>query len=461
MSAILVSSAAAQSPDAPAIIADPGVISFRQLAERVRARVEIWRASGVETAGRVLGLSPRLELESLVSIYAALEHQLPVVLFHPRLTAAERGAACAAVPGLIDLDAAALAPVDTRRLPPELSALDRGDERAAALFFTSGTSGQAKLAVLSRRAVLASAAMSAAHLGWTSHDRWLLSIPLAHVGGLSILTRSLIARRPIVLPSNPGAFDPGKLLHDLERHQVTLLSVVPTMLEALLEEAPSPPVHLRAVLVGGAPLSPSTRERAVRGDWPLVLTYGLTEACSQVTATSVAKGADPGAAVGRPLPGVKVQIREGTIWIRGPNLFSGYLEAGRRASALDPEGWFDTQDLGHLDELGQLHVEARRTDLILSGGENVYPRELELALEAEPGVLEALVVAVPDPRWGQRPVALLRVAPGFDEAAARAGLERLAAYKRPKAWIVLEELPRNAMGKLDRREGQRIAQARL
>lgn len=156
-----------------------------------------------------------------------------------------------------------------------------------------------------------------------------------------------------------------------------------------------------------------------------------------------------------------MQIREGTIWIRGPNLFSGYLEAGRRASALDPEGWFDTQDLGHLDELGQLHVEVRRTDLILSGGENVYPRELELALEAEPGVLEALVVAVPDPRWGQRPVALLRVAPGFDEAAARAGLERLAAYKRPKAWIVLEELPRNAMGKLDRREGQRIAQARL
>lgn len=460
MSALSLHHAAALAPEAPALVQGPHRWSFGELSVRCAEPLHAWRRLGAEEPGRVLGFSARAELSSVLRLYAALTHALPVVLFHPRLTAAERAALAARVPGLVDLDTGRVHP---GRFPSELVNPARGEERAAALFFTSGTAGAPKLAVLSRRALLRAAEMSATHLGWRSDDRWLLSIPPAHVGGLSILTRCLLAGRPVVLPASPGPFDASLTLAEIDARRVSLISVVPTMLESLLEAGPSPPPSLRAVLVGGAPLAARLRARAVEAGWPIRVTYGLTEAGSQVATTGPLRAlVEPDEGEGRPLPGIEVEIRAGGIWIRGPNLLSGYLEGETLAAPFDAEGWFDTGDLGHLDAAGRLHVEARRTDLILSGGENVYPAELERALEAAPHVLEALVVGVPDPRWGEVPAALLRVAPGFEEAALRRALEpQLAAYKRPKHWILVDGLPRNAMGKLDRGAARLEAARRL
>jgi O-succinylbenzoic acid--CoA ligase len=239
---------------------------------------------------------------------------------------------------------------------------------------------------------------------------------------------------------------------------------VPTMLRALLErDAGSALARPRAVLVGGAacpmPLLEQCAARRVRA----VTTYGLTEACSQVTTQRLREGehlaAEPGS--GAPLEGVALSVVDdagralppdtvGRIRVRGPTLMQGYF----RHEPLAPGAWFETGDLGALDGEGRLFVHARRTDLVVSGGENVYPAEVEQALEACPGVGQALVFGVADERWGQRVAAVLvpsDPARGLDEGAVYEALAaRLAGYKRPKSVCVVDALPLLGNGKVDR-----------
>lgn len=265
-----------------------------------------------------------------------------------------------------------------------------------------------------------------------------------------------------MLPSLADSFDPNRAVADLFRHEVTLVSWVPTMLERVLEAGLTPPAALRTVLLGGAPARSRTLESAARAGWPIVVTYGLTEACSQVSTTPLGHCAAAGMGSGHPLHGVDLRIVDGEIWIRGANLSSGYLEGESVLPITDDEGWFATGDLGRLDEFGRLHVDARRTDLILSGGENLYPREIELAFEAQVGVSEVLVVGVQDEQWGERPVALVVPNRDYDESTVRLGLERaLASHKRPKVWLLAEALPRNALGKLDRVRARALAETEL
>jgi O-succinylbenzoic acid--CoA ligase len=223
---------------------------------------------------------------------------------------------------------------------------------------------------------------------------------------------------------------------------VTHASLVPTMLDRVLErftKAASARVH--AILVGGGPMSPSTLQRAREAGLPVLQTYGLTEACSQVT-TEVLGEAD-GTTAGPPIPGVQVRIVNpdaegiGEIEVHGPTVAEG----------LGP--WLATRDLGRLDARGRLTIFARRTDLILSGGENVYPAEIEAVLREHPAIRDVAVGPRDDAEWGQ--VVCAAVVTDLSDAELTAwARERIAGFKVPRAWVHVTELPRNATGKIDR-----------
>jgi O-succinylbenzoic acid--CoA ligase len=303
--------------------------------------------------------------------------------------------------------------------------------------------------VLTHDAFIASAQASAANLGWQADDVWLLAMPLAHVGGLSILTRCLLARRCVALAER---FDAAAFPEAIERLRITLASLVPTMLARVLDAHPGwrPPAHLRAILLGGAAASPRLLARAAERGVPVLTTYGLTETCSQVTtARYAARFAPLGEGSGAPLPGAEIRIVDGRIHVRGPMRMAGYWNEPPLAA----ESWFDTGDLGEIDARGNLHVHARRTDLIVTGGENVYPVEVEGVLEGCPGIAAAAVFGIDDETWGQVVAAALVAdgAPPGDEVLAAFCARHLAAHKRPRRICFVAALPLNASGKLDRR----------
>lgn len=454
-----------------ALIAGGAHYRFADLAPRVERLVTRLLALGMGPGSRA-ALVADSRIETVLAVHALLELGAALVPIHPRLTPPEVTALLADGSADTVLSPDLLADLDNPTAPassPLLSA--PADPHAlAAIVHTSGTTGRPKGAMLPRSAFLASAEASARNLGWHPLDRWLLCMPLAHVGGLSILTRCLVARAPVILEPR---FEPRAILDAIRRERATILSVVPTMLRALLDEDRDGSLALlRVVLLGGAATPLSLLEECARRDVPALTSYGLTETCSQIVAQSPrAPGTntvEPGS--GRALQGVTLRIATdhggpaaedevGRIQVRGPMLMRGYWPAG--AAAPSPEAapaWFDTGDLGALDSHARLHVHARRTDLIVTGGENVYPVEVEQALEALPGVLRALVFGVPDDRWGQIVAAALVLDPARPPAepalfAALAG--RLAPHKRPRRYCVANALPLTPSGKLDRAAGIR------
>jgi o-succinylbenzoate---CoA ligase len=452
-----------------ALIAGGATWSFAELAQRANATARRFGEMGIGPGARVaLVAAPAPEVFLAIHALAAIGATL--VPIHPRLSPAEVAvalevAAADVVLGAGDLFADEPLPIAAPRADASLAEAHRS-KAPFAIVSTSGTTGRPKGAVLSRRAILASAAASATNLGWQTEDRWLCCMPLAHVGGLSVVTRCLLSRRAVVLLPR---FDAEQVLGAILQHAVTLLSVVPTMLRALLEADTRGALRLpRALLLGGAAAPPDLldvcAERGVRA----LTTYGLTEACSQVTSQAPR---DPGVRLrgsGAPLAGFDLRIasesgapleprRVGRILVRGPALFDGYVLPGCHSidPARTPEGFFDTGDLGELDERGHLHVHVRRTDLVVTGGENVYPVEVEQVLERCPGVRRALVFGVPDARWGQLVAAAIELDPRSSfsrEALAELLSAALAGYKRPKKIALVDEMPLTASGKVDRRD---------
>ncbi len=345
--------------------------------------------------------------------------------------------------------------------PPAAEPLVDLDAPHSALY-TSGTSGRPKAALLTHGNLLASAYASAFHLGVRAEDRWLAPLPLYHVGGLSILVRSALAGTTAVVHRR---FDESRVSRALREEGVTLASLVPAMLRRLLDhdrDLPPYPAAVRAVLVGGAGAPAALLARAEERRLPVAPTYGLTEAASQVTTLAPGEATRRPGSSGQPLLGVSVAVdvdgrraeagEVGEILVAGPTVSPGYLNRPREGRE---GGWLRTGDLGALDADGHLLVADRRDDLVVSGGENVYPAEVEAALAAHPAVEECAVVGLPDERWGQIVVAAIAGAGGDTPEASllEAFLrERLAGYKLPRrieAWD--GPLPRTASGKLLRR----------
>jgi O-succinylbenzoic acid--CoA ligase len=216
-------------------------------------------------------------------------------------------------------------------------------------------------------------------------------------------------------------------------------------------------------LLGGSAAPPALLDEAATRRVPVLTTYGLTEACSQVTVQRYGTRPSPAQGAGHPLAGVSVRIAGGVIQVKGDVLLSGYLAAGSGADPIGPDGWLVTGDLGELDEYGRLHVLARRTDLIVTGGENVYPAEVEQVLTQASGIAAACVFGVADEEWGQTVAAALVAspAPPTDGELSAFIAGRLAPHKRPRSIAYLRELPLTAAGKLDRAAVARSAAGHL
>jgi o-succinylbenzoate---CoA ligase len=330
---------------------------------------------------------------------------------------------------------------------------------------TSGSTGAPRVALLGRAAFVAAAAASAAHLGWQPDDRWLLCLPLAHVGGLSVVTRCLVARRTVVLPSSGAGTSSERLAATIAAGRPSLISMVPAQLDGLLElDGFELPRSVRAILTGGAATSPRLLDRCAARAWPVLTSYGLTEACSQVATLPPGEIACAEAGVGVPLPGIGVHVDGGLIRITGPTLASGYL-GGDRVEPIDGARGFQTRDLGRLDAAGRLHVLGRADDVIISGGENIAPWEVESVLARCPGVLEACAFGVDDPRWGQVVAAGLRTRHADRSALlreiSREVRQRLTSFKRPRYYVCTTELVYGSSGKLDRAGSIQLLRRRL
>jgi len=360
-------------------------------------------------------------IDTVLAVHAALAARRPIALIHHRLTAGETAR---------QRDLIAATP-----LPPD----------AAAVLFTSGSTGAARGVVLSRGALIAAADASARHLGWRDDDRWLVALSLAHAGGLSIVVRCLAARRPIALCD--GEFDRGAVAAQLER--CTLASLVPTQLAALLDDpAWRPPPRLRAVLLGGAAAPPALLALAAARGVPFLTTYGMTESLGQLATAPPDRAGDPGAPLVA-LPGVAFDAGTAAapapITVRAAMLATCYLDGAPIAPA------FTTADLGFVAD-GALHVAGRRDHVIITGGENVHPAAVEAALAATPGVRAACAFGIPDQRWGQIVGAALVVDAAFDAAAAAAHWRAaLPGHARPRRIAICAALPVLPSGKVDRR----------
>ncbi len=315
---------------------------------------------------------------------------------------------------------------------------------------TSGSSGSPEAVTLTAGNLTASARASRERLALGPGDRWLASLSPAHVGGIALLTRGSLLGSTLVLR---GPFRPDVFLELAEKGRITHASLVPTMLQRILEawgSRPAPP-SLRCILMGGDAPRRELVEEALALGFPLALTYGLTEASSQVaTAPPPLVRRKPGT-VGPPLPGVRLRLGEdGEILLQGPTVAPG------RAA---PDGWLHTGDLARSDDQGHLWMVGRLSERIISGGVNVDPLEVEEVLAAHQGVREVAVVGVPDSTWGERVVAAVVPLPeGPPSAAALEALARanLSPAKRPRGVRFLEALPRNANGKVDRARVRRI-----
>ena len=343
-------------------------------------------------------------------------------------------------------------------------------DQVMTILFTSGSSGRPKAVPLTVSNHLASAQATAERLDVGQGDRWLCCLPLCHIGGLAIVIRCAVYGATVELMED---FDAEVVLERLAKRPVTMASFVPTMLVRILQRAGEEVnSQLRCVLIGGGAIGNKLLARARKANIPVVSTYGMTEATSQITTLSPTAPPRYLHTAGRPLSGVEVEIRDdsgapvetsesgevGAIFVRGATITPGYLDAENKR---DESQWFETGDFGHIDEEGRLVIDPRRGERIVSGGENVDPRQVEAVLLDCDQVADVAVVGVDDPTWGQVVAALVVASDkeqqdelDFDKLA-KACRRELAPFKVPRRWASIHKIPRTVSEKTKRDEVRR------
>ena len=472
---------AAETPDAPALEMMAATWTFHGLAERAQRAATYLQQVAHSSAPVALLLEDPGEFAAwFLGTVLAGSTALPLNL---RLTSTELAQQLADSRASLLLgtigdrrlaELAALVPGLQVTAAPSCSSLPEphefasprqadADDTTLAILFTSGTSGRAKGACLGWRNFQASAVAAEDRLGPVVRHRWLACMPLFHIGGLSMLVRSVLFGGPVRLQPR---FDAKAVSDALDGGDIAGVSLVPTMLSRLLAHrgALAVPPGLQVVLLGGAAAAPQLLKRALSAGYPVCPTYGLTEATSQVATAAPPRAGAATAMPMLPVSGTEVRIvsgggdlppgAPGEIIVRGPTVMQGYLhDPGATARSLR-DGWLHTGDIGYLDAAGGLHVLDRRDDLIVSGGENVYPAEVEAVLLEHPSVEEAGVTGIADPDLGARVVAWIVVSPGASlqaEALQQHCRKHLAGFKQPRECRFVDSLPRNAAGKLQRR----------
>jgi o-succinylbenzoate---CoA ligase len=431
--------AAASRGARPALQTPEGSCTYTQLLARALAgEAELVRRGATPGTRVAIALSPGMAFAE--ALHACLLLGAVAVPVDLRLASAERERIIADSDLLVsERLCGALA-----RERPVVKGHDLG--ATAVVIHSSGTTSEPRPVQLSYGNLLWSALGSGVALGVDPDERWLCALPLSHVGGLSILVRSVIYATTAVVHER---FQLERVLAVLNDGEISLVSLVATTLARLLDAGLRSAPSLRCALTGGGPLPGELLERAQGAGIPVAQTYGLTEAASQVTTVPAgALGVDWDGAAGPPLFCTRVQIAaDGEILVAGPTV---------SRECLGPDGWLHTGDLGSLDGSRGLRVLGRKLDTIVTGGENVAPAEVEAVLEQHPDVLEAAVIGKPDPNWGEAIVALIvtRQDGTLDRESLRAHCARqLAGYKIPKEFIRAHApLPRTRSGKLLRRK---------
>ena len=473
--------AARSHPDKLALSFDERHWTFADLRRSVAATAAVLSDARGQSAGRI-GILAANRPGVVFAVHAATRMSVPIVPLNWRQTEGEiswqlRDAGITVL--VVDEERAEAAKSASAEMPVTIvpiAALERlpppsggpGDSpridlgREATVIYTSGTSGRPKGARITYGNLWFNAVASALHLGHHADDVWLAAMPLFHIGGLAILFRGVVGATPVVLHER---FEPDRALGAID-DGVTLLSVVPAMLQRMLDargDASWPP-SLRRVLLGGSAAPPRLVDECVRRDIPIAPTYGLTETTSQATTLPPERARHKRSSSGLPLPLTEIRIITetgvvppgdvGEIEIRGPTVFAGYVGDHTSESPYLVDGWFRTGDAGYIDGDGYLYVVDRRDDLIISGGENIYPAEVERVLREHLSVLDAGVIGLPDDSWGSRPVAAVV----WHGDANRAHLDllqhcrqHLPGYKIPDRFLLVSEVPRSPSGKLLRR----------
>lgn len=323
----------------------------------------------------------------------------------------------------------------------------------ASIMYTSGTTGKPKGVLQTFGNHFYSAVSSALNLGLSSADKWLCVAPIFHISGFSIIMRGLIYGMTVRLVEK---FRAEEIERILANEAVTIMSVVPFMLKKLIQQQNKTNIHynsaFRCMLLGGGTIDRETLETCLQRSIPVVQCYGMTETCSQIVALRSADALLKLGSVGQPLFATQLKLsKDSEILLKTPALTPGYLNLPDKLPSKMIDGWYRTGDIGHLDKEGYLYIDGRADEMLISGGENIFPQEVEQIYQRYPQINEVAVVGQNDSVWGQVPVAFVVSDRRLSTTKLmNYGYEHLARYKVPQHYIFVSELPKNASGKIRR-----------
>ena len=431
-------------PGDVALATSQGEVSWGDLRARAQERAALFRERGARPGDRV-AVQLTESVGTVANLLGAIEAGCLAMPLGAELPAAEEERRLRSASPRLRVRGSA---VEARESPAPT------ESQAGLLVFSSGTTGRSRGVVLPLDSIVASARGVALAAELRRGDRWLNPLPLSHVGGLGVLFRCGLVGATAWLCA---PFEAGRTAELLEGGSITHASLVARMVDRVLAFRPRLQARgLRCVLVGGGATSPNLLRRARQRGIPAVSTYGLTEAGSTVTLQKPSKPVGEPGDAGWPLPGRRLRVGSGgVIEVAGPNCMAGYWGEPPRTD------WHPTGDLGRLEPDGRLIVLDRRADLVVTGGENVSPLEVESLLQVHEGIEEVAVVGVPHGSWGQELVAFVRGAACDDTAVLdRLARSSLSPWQRPRRWLVHPEpLPRNELGKLRRDTLRSLAEA--
>ena len=448
--------------------------TFRALKDQAVIYAQKLRSNGLKSGDRIALLGPS-NVDLVFVIHGCLLLGVEIVMLNSRLTKQEIGwqleDSAASVVIVFDEFEDLIQQQSLKKIT--FSAIQNSSQqvfeiedrwtpnRTITIMYTSGTTGFPKGVRQTADNHTSSALSSVLNLGLDEQDIWLCTMPLFHISGFSILVRSVLYGMEVKLYDK---FDAVKVAEEIRQGTVTRISVVSVTLNQILRELESTEkmAHpsFKTVLAGGGSLPINYLKRAKARGLPVLQTYGLTETSSQTTTLAEVDAIRKIGSAGKPLFFNQIKINgaadtanvNGEIYIRGPHVTPGYIGQFEKKSPLI-DGWLPTGDIGYLDEEGYLYIVDRRSDLIISGGENIYPAEIENVLAAHPKVLEAGVCGMEDEKWGSVPIAFVVVSGTVtEEELIEFCTEQLARYKMPKKIHFVEKLPRNGSNKLLRRE---------
>jgi len=471
----LLHQAVRHHPDAAALIIPQGQLTYRDYYARVLRTSANLERLGLKH-GDMLAVVAGNQLETILLMMAVWEIGAVAVPVSPRFPAEQvvRSLKHIKCSRLVAAQPDAFDPIETYRVN-DIVASENGErsmedqplrdfslDRNATILFTSGTTELPKAVLHSLGNHYTSALGANENIPFVPGDRWLLSLPIYHVGGLAILGRALVGGGAVVVADLKQS-----LPETFSRFDISHLSVVPTQLYRMMQDdyLISRLQKLKAILIGGSNIPPALIQQAIRHRLPIHTTYGSTEMSSQTTTTRPNESPEKLSTAGRLLNYRELKIAaDGEILVRGKTLFKGYIApAGTVMSPVDAEGWFATGDIGSVDTEGYLTVLGRKDNMFISGGENICPEEIETYLQNIPGVINAIVVPVDHEEFGARPVAFVQAELGtFAETEIRTQLEgKLPRFKIPDRFFPWPQIDTRERLKYNRKEFITIAEERM